>query len=65
MNITLNFHCLMTSLVAQPCPGEYKWVFVPAEAPVADFTGPAEEFLCLIIAHMLYIFFTNQQMLRL
>lgn len=55
----------MTSLVAQPCPGEYKWVFVPAEAPVADFSGPAEEFLCLIVAHMLYIFFTNQQMLRL
>jgi len=35
MNITLNFHNLMTSLVAPLCPGEYKWIFIPPEAPVA------------------------------
>lgn len=47
MNITLNLQDLMTPLVVQLCPREYKWVFIPAEAPVANFSGSAEEFLII------------------
>lgn len=54
MNITVNVQTLMTPLVAQLCSGEYKWVFIPFEAPVADFSGPAEEFLYLIIAYIIH-----------
>lgn len=42
----------MTPLVALLCPGEYKSVFIPAKTLVADFSGPAEEFLYLTIAYI-------------
>lgn len=54
MNITFNLQDLMTPLVALLCPGEYKLIFIPAEAPVADFSGPAEGFLYLIIAYVIH-----------
>lgn len=54
MNITLNLQALVTRLVAQLCPGEYKWVFIPSEVPMADFSGPAEEFLYLIIPYVIH-----------
>lgn len=54
VNITLNLQALVTRLVAQLCPGEYKWVFIPSEVPMADFSGPAEEFLYLIIPYIIH-----------
>lgn len=54
MNITLNLQALVARLVAQLCPGEYKSVFIPSEAPMADFGGPAEEFLYLIIPDVIH-----------
>lgn len=29
-------------------------MFIPSEAPMADFSGPGEEFLYLIIAYVIY-----------
>lgn len=54
MNITLNLQALVTLLVAQLCPGEYKWVFIPSEASMADFSGTAEEFLYLIVVCVIH-----------